>query len=183
MRARFQPNDLLIEIGPGTGTLTEEILSRGPELVAVELDRDLAAILREKFAEKKAFTLIEGDALAGKHAINEQLLAAITLAKSAARKVKLVANLPYNIASPLVIDLLVAGVDLLVFTVQKEVADRLKAPPNTDAYGALSIMAQLLGEVETLRTMPPQAFWPMPKVESALVRIVRNDQLGAARGT
>jgi 16S rRNA (adenine1518-N6/adenine1519-N6)-dimethyltransferase len=71
----------------------------------------------------------------------------------------------------LVIELLLAGVDLLAFTVQKEVADRLRAAAGTDDYGPLSVMAQLLGSVEVLRVLPPQAFWPAPKVDSALVRI------------
>jgi 16S rRNA (adenine1518-N6/adenine1519-N6)-dimethyltransferase len=93
-------------------------------------------------------------------------------------KFKLVANLPYNIASPLVIELLLAGVDLLAFTVQKEVADRLKSTGG-DNYGPLSVMVNLLAEVEILRTLPPQAFWPAPKIDSALVRLVRKDQLGA----
>jgi 16S rRNA (adenine1518-N6/adenine1519-N6)-dimethyltransferase len=89
-----------------------------------------------------------------------------------------VANLPYNIASPLIIELLLAGVDLLAFTVQKEVADRLGADERRDAYGPLSVMAGMLAEVELLRTLPPQAFWPSPKIDSALVRMRRRDRLG-----
>ena len=94
--------------------------------------------------------------------------------------VKLVANLPYNIASPLVIELLIAGVDLLAFTVQKEVADRLRAPAGSDDYGPLSVMAQLLARVQVLRTLPPQAFWPAPRIDSALACLTRDDRLGAA---
>jgi 16S rRNA (adenine1518-N6/adenine1519-N6)-dimethyltransferase len=94
--------------------------------------------------------------------------------------VKLVANLPYNIASPLIIELLIAGVDLLTFTVQREVADRLKGKAAGDDYGVLTVMAQMLGEVEVMRVLPPQAFWPPPKIDSALVRIVRKDRLGDA---
>ena len=168
--------DLVIEVGPGTGTLTEEILSRGAEVLAVEIDRDLAGLLRERFKDESRFKLIEGDALDSKHSLNRELLAAIHSAQSPP---KLIANLPYNIASPLIIDLLLAGVDLLAFTVQKEVAERLKAGPGTDAYGALSVMVQLLAKVEILRTLPASAFWPAPKIESALVRLVRNDRLGA----
>ena len=175
--------DVVIEVGPGTGTLTEELLSRGADVVAVEIDRDLAAMLRARHAQTPRFTLIEGDALAGKHEINPELLAHLaavlpTAAKSSQR-VKLVANLPYNIASPLVIELLIAGVDLLAFTVQKEVADRLRGTPDSDDYGPLTVMAQLLAKVEVLRTLPPQAFWPAPKIDSALVRMTRDDQLGA----
>jgi 16S rRNA (adenine1518-N6/adenine1519-N6)-dimethyltransferase len=96
--------------------------------------------------------------------------------------VKLVANLPYNIASPLVIELLIAGVDLLAFVVQKEVADRLKAREGSDDYGPLSVMAQMLSRVEVLRRLPPAAFWPAPKIDSALVRMVRADRLGERAG-
>jgi len=206
----IESNDLVIEVGPGTGTLTEELLARAVRVVAVEIDRDLIKLLRERFGADPKFELIEGDALAGKHGLNEQLLRAclsrnldrdtgvppvlrahevadrshgrdarVTSAPSQARVlVKLVANLPYNIASPLVIELLLAGVELLAFTVQKEVADRLRASNEDDAYGPLSVMAQLLSRVEMLRTLPPQAFWPAPKVDSALVRMTRHDRLG-----
>jgi len=172
------PGDVVIEVGPGTGTLTEELLSRGGEVVAVEIDRDLAAALRERFASNPHFKLIQGDALAGKHGINEELRNHLAAVSRTARPVKLVANLPYNIASPLVIDLLIEGVGLLAFTVQKEVADRLRAAAGTDAYGPLTAMAQLLARVEVLRTLPPQAFWPAPKIDSALVRMTRDDRLG-----
>jgi 16S rRNA (adenine1518-N6/adenine1519-N6)-dimethyltransferase len=206
------PGDVVIEVGPGTGTLTEELLATpASKVVAVEIDRDLAAMLRDKFAAEPRFELIEGDALAGKHELNEHLTRASGLlsfpsgekepnaaaAKVRAlsrtslplssgerepgpRAIRLVANLPYNIASPLVIELLIAGVQTLAFTVQKEVADRLAAKAGEDAYGAISVMVQLLGDVEVLRTLPPQAFWPAPKIESALVRIRRRDRLGKA---
>ena len=104
--------------------------------------------------------------------------AEIAAAQGGGRPVKLVANLPYNIASPLVIELLRAGVELLAFTVQKEVADRLRATAGTDAYGPLTVTVQLLATVEVPRTLPPQAFWPAPMVESALVRLRRDDRLG-----
>ncbi len=170
--------DLVTEVGPGTGTLTEEILGRGADVVAVEIDRDLASALRDRFSGEAKFTLIEGDALSGKHGLNEQLAATIDEARAADRVVKLVANLPYNIASPLVIELLLAGTDLLAFTVQKEVAERLRAKADGEEYGPLTVMAQMLGRVKLLRTLPPQAFWPQPKIESALVRIDRSDRLG-----
>jgi len=173
---RIVSGDCVIEVGPGTGTLTEELLSRGASVIAVEIDRDLAGALRTRLGGESRFQLIEGDALASKHSINPELFAAIQQGQQAdpANPVKLVANLPYNIASPLVIELLLAGVELLAFTVQKEVADRLKAGAGDDAYGPLSVVAQLLGYVEVIRTLPPQAFWPAPKIESALVRIVRH---------
>ena len=193
--------DTVIEVGPGTGTLTEELLERvGPtgRVVAVEIDRDLAAALRGRFAADGRFALIEGDALAGKHGLNADLAAAIDLARpapadgthapvdtaetpGARAAVRLVANLPYNIASPLVVELLLARVDLLAFTVQKEVADRLRAgPASAKDYGPLSVVVQSLAEVEVLRTIPPAAFWPRPKIDSALVRLRRRPPAEAA---
>lgn len=168
--------DLVIEVGPGTGTLTEELLSRSANVIAVEIDRNLASLLRQHFAGGKGFTLIEGDALSSKHELNPDLLAAIRQARSAGTCIKLVANLPYHIASPLIIELLIAGVKRLTFTVQKEVALRLKADPGTSDYGPLTVMAQLLAEVKLERVLPPQAFWPAPKIESALVTLRRRDQ-------
>ena len=171
-------SDLVIEVGPGTGTLTEEILARGADVLAVEIDRDLAGLLRERFADNARFTLIEGDALAGKHHLNAAMSAAISSALSAGRVVKLVANLPYNIASPLVIEMLIAGVGLLAFVVQKEVGDRFKGKERTDDYGPISVMARMLADVEVLRKMPPAAFWPAPTIDSALVKMVRRDRMG-----
>src|SRR5688572_17080593 len=162
--------ELVVEVGPGTGTLTEELLARGADVLAVEIDRDLAAALRERFAGKERFRLIEGDALASKHRLNPELRTHLAEAAATRRSAKLVANLPYNIASPLVIELLIAGVELLAFVVQKEVADRLGAGEGTDDYGPLTVTARLLSRVETLRKLPPGAFWPAPKIDSALVR-------------
>jgi 16S rRNA (adenine1518-N6/adenine1519-N6)-dimethyltransferase len=166
-------NDQILEIGPGTGTLTDELLARGASVTAVEIDRDLANLLRERFKDNERFRLIEGDALDGKHNLNPELLRSIE-----PKNTKLIANLPYNIASPLIIDLLIAGLPMLVFTVQKEVAQRLRAVPGTDAYGGLSIMTQLLSRVEVLRTLPPSAFWPAPKIDSSLVRLTADNRLG-----
>ncbi|HEX8523658.1 MAG TPA: 16S rRNA (adenine(1518)-N(6)/adenine(1519)-N(6))-dimethyltransferase RsmA [Tepidisphaeraceae bacterium] len=173
----IQPGELIIEVGPGTGTLSEEILARGANLVAVEIDRDLARVLRERFTDQPNFTLIEGDALASKHELNKDLAQHIASARASNQTMKLVANLPYNIASPLIIESLIAGVELFAFTVQKEVADRLRAKEDTEAYGPLSVTTQMLAQVEVLRTLPPQAFWPPPKVDSSLVRLTRHDQL------
>ncbi len=192
----IQPGDTIVEVGPGTGTLTEELLtSQAEKVIAIEIDRDLAKMLRERFADNARFELIEGDALAGKHELNPELKSRLAAEKaydpfSAApakerghkpfSAAKLIANLPYNIASPLVIELLIAGVDLLAFTVQKEVAHRLRAPAGGDAYGPLTVMVQMLADVEVLRSLPPQAFWPAPKIDSSLVRLIRRDQLGAS---
>lgn len=174
--------DLVVEVGPGTGTLTETILESGAEVVAVEIDRDLAGLLRERLGGREGgregFSLIEGDALDGKHAVNAELAGRIRAARGEGRAVKLIANLPYNIASPLIVELLLEGVGMLAFTVQKEVAERLKARHGEEAYGPLSVTTQMLSRVEVLRTLPPQAFWPPPKIDSALVRLTAENRLG-----
>jgi 16S rRNA (adenine1518-N6/adenine1519-N6)-dimethyltransferase len=161
--------------------LTEELLAAKPaKVISVEIDRNLAILLRRRFADDGRFGLIEGDVLCSKHRLNAELLAAMAQWKG--RPIKLVANLPYNIASPLVIELLIAGAQTLVFTVQKEVAERIRAGAGTEAYGPLSVMVQLLAEVEWLRVLPPQAFWPAPKIQSVLLRLNRNDRLGDRAG-
>lgn len=175
--ADVQPGDAVLEVGPGTGTLTEVLLERladgtnGGHLVAVELDAGLHRLLSDRLPEPIAagrLTLIHADALAELPRVLE------TLAARGSRS-RLVANLPYQIASPLIVNLLLqdSPMQRLVFLVQKEVADRLTARVGTKAYGPLSIDAQLLcAKVETLRTLPPSAFWPPPKVTSALVRML-----------
>ena len=192
------PGDVVIEVGPGTGTLTEELLARvGPEgeVLAVEIDRDLVEVLWRRFGgavwdgemwdevptadpndtADPTFYVLEGDALAGKHALHPVLADVVKYRLAVGRRVKLVANLPYNIASPLVVELLAAGVSTLAFTVQKEVADRMRAAAGGDAYGPLTVVVQLLAEVEVLRNLPPTAFWPAPKIDSTLVRLRRRD--------
>src|SRR5262249_273790 len=104
---QIKPNDLVIEVGPGTGTLTEQLPARGPHVLAVEIARDLAALLRDRFADTPHFNLIAGDALASRHRLNPDLATVLHEANHAARPIRLVANLPYNIASPLIIELLI----------------------------------------------------------------------------
>lgn len=174
------PGDLVLEVGPGTGTLTEELLASGADVLAVEIDRDMAALLRTRLGDRPNFSLMQADALSSKHALDARLFTRIRHALDAGRAVKLIANLPYNLASPLIVELLRAGLPTLAFTVQREVAQRLRAAPGTEDYGALSVVVRLLGRVRILRTLPPQAFWPAPAVESALVRIDRDDRLGTS---
>jgi 16S rRNA (adenine1518-N6/adenine1519-N6)-dimethyltransferase len=169
---------LVIEVGPGTGTLTGELLAGGREVLAVEIDRKLASLLRERFGGEPRFRLIEGDALDGKQGLNPELQRAVAEAVLSGREAAMVANLPYAVASPLIVLLLMQGVGSLTFTVQREVAERLAACPGTPQYGALSVMVQLLGRVRVLRILPPEVFWPRPAVESAVVRVDREDRTG-----
>jgi len=173
----------VLEVGPGTGSLTEELLDRSARVLAVELDARLAALLRERLGGRAGFELIAGDVLAGKHAVSPAVLDA--LGPSAA----LVANLPYSIATPLIAKCLLldwrtrAGrngarcrIDPLTFTVQEEVADRLAAGPGSASYGPASVLVGVLGRVELGPVLGSQAFWPRPKVSSRMLRIDFDDE-------
>ncbi|MFP4053232.1 MAG: 16S rRNA (adenine(1518)-N(6)/adenine(1519)-N(6))-dimethyltransferase RsmA [Phycisphaerae bacterium] len=177
--AEVPPGATVLEVGPGTGSLTEELLERAAHVVAAEIDRGLSAALRLRLGGRADFTLVEGDALDSKHALSRRMLAALT------SETHLVSNLPYNVATPLVTQCLVdtwrvhdgsANVDLrafprLTFTVQREVADRFAAAPETSDYGTVSVVASLLGKVTLGPVVPPTAFWPRPQVDSRIVRI------------
>lgn len=169
------PGTLVLEVGPGTGTLTEELLARGARVVAVELDASLADLLRERLGaavESGALTLIEGDAVeAGR--LNAQAAAAL-----GDRRFRLVANLPYNAATPLMMTLLVRHptCEGLWVTIQREVGDRLLASPGSKDYGPLAVLAQAMGRVRRLATLPPECFWPRPEVTSVMVAVERRER-------
>ncbi|MCA9271916.1 MAG: ribosomal RNA small subunit methyltransferase A [Phycisphaerales bacterium] len=164
-----QTGDLVLEVGPGTGTMTEELLDRGCEVVACELDADMAGILRERLGERQNFMLIEGDCLASKHEISREVMA-----KLDGRVFRLVANLPYGAATPLMLALLtdVPACQGQFVTIQREVADRLMAKPGGKMYGVISVVAQLFAQVELVAKLPKECFWPQPEIASAMVSIV-----------
>ena len=173
--------DVVLEVGPGAGALTEALLRRGCVVVAVELDRGLADLAEERFAAEfgPAFTLIRGDCLDGKHALHPAALAALA-ERCAGRPFTLVANLPYQAATPLMLTLLERHTGPAAdpprcrgqfVTIQKEVADRLLAGPGEEAYGGLSVIAAALADVRRIATLPPECFWPRPTVTSAMVAI------------
>lgn len=161
---------LVLEIGPGTGTLSECILETGAQLLACELDRDLCGLLRETLLSKFStrVTLIEGDCLDGKHTINPAILSAIN-----GRPFTLVANLPYQIASPLMAILACETPHCLgqFVTIQRDVADRLLAREGCGEYGPLTISIGACADVELVSVLPPGCFWPPPKVTSAMIAI------------
>ena len=176
--AKLTPGELVLEVGPGTGTLTEGLLERGCRVVACELDRGLAEMLRTRVptlpmpGAATNFTLIEGDCLGKHRSLNADAAAALG---AGAEPFKLVANLPYAAATPLMLTLLInhPQCSLQAVTIQKEVAERMAAKPGTDAYGALSIVAQAMAEIATVATLPPECFWPRPDVTSAMVLVTR----------
>lgn len=181
--------DLVLEVGPGTGALTDELLGRGCRVVAAELDRGLAELLRERLADPQgalgappqaSFTLVEGDCLASKRHLAPALAEALGGAPF-----KLVANLPYGAATPLMLSLLAEHPECgsMFVTIQREVADRLLAKPGTDEYGTLSVVAQAVARVERIAVLPPECFWPRPEVTSAMVSVLRRaDPLTAHPG-
>ena len=180
-------DSLVLEIGPGTGTMTEELLARGCEVVACELDDALAALNLERLpsllppGESHRFRLIHGDCLADKRTINAEVLHALKDHAGHPRPFALVANLPYGAATPLLMTLLLDHPECatMCVTIQKELADRLLAKPRTKDYGPIAIIAQLVCTVDRIAIAPGGCFWPQPDVTSALVHLARrkNDLL------
>lgn len=173
--------DLVLEVGPGTGVLTDVLLERGCRVVACELDRGLADLLRDRYAEQSdrgTFTLIEGDCLASKHEVNPSVIEGLD-----GQAFRLVANLPYGAASPLMIALATqfhpavrGGVGVAsclgqFVTIQREVAERLRAAPGTKDYGEMGVLVQAMCEVKRIAMLAPGCFWPPPKVTSEMVAV------------
>jgi len=158
-------SDHMVEIGPGLGALTEVILDEAGALDAIELDRDLLPILRAKFfSYEENFRIFEADAMKFDFSSLQE----------DERPLRIIGNLPYNISTQLIFHLLqhTTCVQDMHFMLQKEVVDRLAAKPGDKLYGRLGIMAQYYCEIEPLFIVPPEAFDPIPKVDSAIVRLM-----------
>jgi 16S rRNA (adenine1518-N6/adenine1519-N6)-dimethyltransferase len=168
-----EPGDLVLEIGPGTGALSVELLERGCHLIACELDRDLMRVLGETLGEHypEHLTLIEGDCLANKRQLHPSIIETI-----ADRPFRLVANLPYHAATPLMLALMTRHPNChgMYTTIQREVVERFSASPGSKAFGSISIIAQCIGEVGTIAKLSPGCFWPSPSVASAMMRWTRS---------
>ena len=163
-----KPDDAMVEIGPGLGALTEEILAVNPGLQVVELDRDLIPVLRTKFFNYPDFRIHQADALSFDFS---ELMTD--------RPLRIIGNLPYNISTPLIFHLL-SQADVVAdmhFMLQKEVVQRLAAVPGDNNYGRLGIMVQYFCKVQPLFEVGAGAFRPAPKVDSAIVRLVPHKEL------
>ncbi len=157
-----QPGQYIVEIGPGTGALTRRLLQSGAQLHVVELDRDLVAKLQQDFAATP-LQIHSADALRFDFS---------QLAREAGGPLRVVGNLPYNISTPLLFHLMEQSTAIsdMHFMLQKEVVDRLAAPPDCKAYGKLSVLVQARCNIEVLFDVPPTAFRPVPKVLSSVFR-------------
>ncbi len=194
-------HDVILEVGPGVGNLTRLLAQAAHQgaVLAVDIDRKLLPAAQRHHAGLGNVTWLISDALAGKHAIEPKVLDMLRdlCAVHPGGQLKLVSNLPYNAASPLIAELLVEmwrelhpqskienrkskiSFSRLTFTVQWEVALRMAAQPDTRDYGPLGVLIQAMADVEILRKIPPGVFWPPPKIHSALVAVTpRPERMG-----
>lgn len=169
--AEITKEDFVLEIGPGIGTMTQYLAEAAREVTAVEIDRNLIPILKETLAEYENVSIINQDVL-------KVDIAALAKEKNGGRPIKVVANLPYYITTPIIMGLFESGVplDSVTVMVQKEVALRMQAEPGTKDYGALSLAVQYYAEPYLAANVPPNCFMPRPNVGSAVIRLRRYQQ-------
>ena len=179
--AHIGPDDVVLEVGTGTGGLTQQMAPLAAAVVSVEVDRDLHQLAGEELFHFANVTLLHTDVLKTKSRIEPAVLEAVQrlLDTRPQRQWKLVANLPFNVATPLISNLLALDrpPSTMTVTVQKEVADRIVARPGVKDYGALAIWIQSQCRAEIIRVLAPSVFWPRPKVSSAFVQITLDETL------
>ena len=165
-------DDFVLEIGPGIGTMTQVLCANAREVAAVEIDDNLIPILKETLAEFDNVSVIHNDIL-------KVDIKALAEEKNNGRPIKVVANLPYYITTPIIMGLFESGVpiDSITIMVQKEVADRMQVGPGTKDYGALSLAVQFYAKPEIVVNVPPTCFIPKPNVGSAVIRLTRHENV------
>lgn len=175
------PEDVVLEVGTGTGSLTTFLSIRAAHVVSVEVDDHVYGLAQETTAEYPNITLLHCDALKNKNHLNplvlEQLQAQLSV--SPERKLKLVANLPYCVATPVISNLIAGDLpwECIVATIQWELGLKMKAQPGSEDYGALSAWLQSQARVKVLKKLGPMVFWPRPTVDSAVIRILPDAKL------
>lgn len=174
--AKLNQDDVVLEIGTGMGSLTGLFAQQAAQVVTVEIDQYLYQMAAEELEPFDNVEMLKQDALKNKNQFAPEVVEAVKrhLAVDESRVFKLAANLPYNVATPIISNLLRSEIipATMTVTIQKELADRLVAAPGSKDYGALSIWVQSICDVEIVRIMSPKVFWPRPKVDSAIIHIV-----------
>ena len=173
----LSPQDNVLEVGPGIGTLTQFLCPGVKKVTAVEIDRRLISVLGETLSQYNNLEIIQGDIL---KIDLQDLLSSV----SEGKKCKLISNLPYNITTPLIMKLLEVRhqIQLMVFMVQREAAQRITARPGSKEYGAVSVLVQFYTLAETVFNISPRVFTPPPEVESSLIKLtVRENPLHAVQ--
>ena len=182
--AQLTENDVVLEVGTGMGSLTSLLAKDVAAVVTVEIDEHLHQMAREELEGFDNVEMLHQDVLKNKNTFDPRVIAAVKrhLDVDENRVFKLCANLPYNIATPVLSNLLRCEVvpASMTVTIQKELADRIVAVPGSKDYGALSIWMQTLCDCEIVRIMSPKVFWPRPKVESAIIHIAHRPEKRAA---
>lgn len=183
--ADIGPNDVVLEIGTGMGSLTALLAEKAGKVVTVEIDQHLHQLAREELERYDNVVMIKQDALRNKNHFAQPVLDTVRTALDSipGSQFKLAANLPYNVATPIISNLLICELPppvSMTVTIQKELADRIMAAPNSKDYGALSVWIQSMCRVELVRILPPTVFWPRPKVHSAIIKIILEPERRAA---
>ncbi len=176
--AGLKDSDVVLEIGTGTGGLTRLLAAKSLHVFTVEVDNKLFEMSSEILRFYNNITLINADILETKHRLNREVVSTIRdwLERERHNHIKIISNLPYNISTPVIINFLESDlpIDSMVFMLQKEIAERMSAMPATREYGTLSVITQLYSDVEVVKTLPPEVFWPRPDVQSGIVKITVN---------
>ena len=180
--ADLSPTDVVLEVGAGTGGMTTYLSTWAGRVVSVEIDRDMYALASEAIAGRTNVRLMNCDALKSKNTLAPEVIENVRAALREVSKeqgrpprLKLVSNLPYSVATPVVSNLIVTDLpwERMVMTIQYELGLRMAAKPSTSHYGSLGVWCQAHGRVDLIRKLGPKVFWPRPGVDSAVVRITR----------
>ena len=178
-RAELTATDLVLEVGTGTGSLTARMAAEAGAVCTVEVDPSFHALATEHLGWRRNVVLVRADILQNKNLLNPMVVEKLaeTRERFHCERIKLVANLPFAVATPVISNLLLSevSVERMVVTVQWEIAERLMGEPATKEYGALSVLVQSIADVELVRKLPPTVFWPRPQVASAIVLIRPNE--------